>query len=348
MKKINVLVFSMLLAFGANAQENAEEVVIPKSDKHIVSFRFGYSIPVSKSQIGSPRAEIGNTYLEKKPNGTIVSEKNSYGSRGAGFNISLAYEYMITQNISVGMDFVYLHTLGINDAFTLVQAGSNRPYYANQDSYTSMFRATPMVGIYANENLLIRPYAKFGLIIPLAGATYADLTIEDETGDVFNNLMPIIDKDLYDEIKAEEVKLGREIDVPTNSYIEAKTSGAFSLGFDARLGAEYKIMDHLNVFFEMNMQMLTIKAHQTTITKFESGTTEEFAALGAAIGIDVKDYTLEDIPEYLRVTTYVNEINEDSNVHGGSSYDRDKSADQLGFRDNYNAFGFMIGIKYGF
>lgn len=345
MKKISTILLSMLLIGSMSAQETTAEKTKDNRDKHIVSFRFGYSIPVSQSQIGSPReAEIGKTFKEMKPDGTIVSEKQSYGSRGAGFNISLAYEYMITQNISVGMDFVYLHTLGINDAFILVKAGSNQPYYANQDSYTSMFRATPMVGIYANENLLIRPYAKFGLIIPLAGATYASLTIEDETGSAFDELMPVIDNALFEQIE----ETGTGVPVPTNSYIEATTSGAFSLGFDARLGIQYNIMDHLNVFFELNMQMLSVKAHQTTITKFESGTTEDFKALGAVLGIDVKDYTLDDIPEYLRVTTYVNEINENSNVHGTASYDREKSAEQLGFRDNYNAFGFMVGVKYGF
>jgi hypothetical protein len=337
--------FSLLLVGTISAQEKKEEDSNNNRDKHIISFRFGYSIPVSQSQIGSPRKEIGKTFLETKSNGTtIVSEKNAYGSRGAGLNFSLAYEYMITENISIGMDFSYLYTLGINDAFRLQQSGSNISYFANQDSYTSMFRATPMVGIYANENLLIRPYAKFGLIIPFAGSTLASLTIIDDTGVAFDDLMPIIDKALFDQIQA----TGTGIPVPTTTNIEASTSGAFSLGFDARLGAQYKIVDHLNIFVELNMQMLTVKAHQTTINKFESVTTDAFADLGAVLGIDVKDYTLDDIPEFLRVTTYVNEINEESNVYGTAYYNREKPADQLGFRDNYNAFGFIVGVKYGF
>lgn len=349
MKKIVTYLFSFLLIGVISAQEKEADTKKNKRDKHIVSLRFGYSIPVSKSQIGSPRGEIGKTYLEMR-NGATYSETNSYGSRGAGLNMSLSYEYMITENISAGLEFSYLHTLGINDAFKLNKT-SDGTYDANQDSYTSMLRATPMIGIYANENLLIRPYAKFGLIVPLTGLTYASLHIEDETGQAFTDLMPVIDPVFFKEFNDAVDNAGfGDIAVPTTTSIEASTSGHFSVGFDARLGAQYKIIDHLNVFVEMNMQMLTVKSGETKITKFESATTDESKALAKQVlGIEnIKDYNLDNIPTYLKKTIYVDEINNTSNVYGTSSFDRNKAADQLGFRDNYNAFGFIVGVKYGF
>tara|TARA_B110000037_G_C17126222_1_gene508196 strand:- start:559 stop:1590 length:1032 start_codon:yes stop_codon:yes gene_type:complete len=343
MKRIIIILIALIFIKNINGQEKESK---NKRDKHIFSFRFGYSIPVAKSQIGSPRSEIGDTYKELKSNNIFVSETNSYGSRGAGLNFALSYEYMITENISAGLEFSYLYTLGINDAFTLIKSGNNIVYDANQNSYTSMLRATPMVGIYANKGLLIRPYAKFGLIVPLTGTTNATLIIVDETGKVFNDLMPIIDPEFFNNIKNNIIT--RNLDVPTSTIIEATTSGVFSVGFDARIGAEYKILDNLKIFAELNMQMLTVKGGKTTITKFESSTNDEIKGFAPLIGIDVKDYTLDDVPEYLRVTKYVDEINEESNVYGTASYNREKSADQLGFRDNYNAFGFILGIKYGF
>jgi hypothetical protein len=346
MKRLITIMFSLLLVGTISAQEKKEEDSKNSRDKHIVSFRFGYSIPVSQSQIGSPRVEIGKTFKELKNNGSYVSETNSYGSRGAGLNFALSYEYMITQNISVGLEFSYLHTLGITDAFWLEKSGSNTNYDARQESYTSMLRATPMVGIYANEGLLIRPYAKFGLLVPLYGATNATLNIVDETGRAFDDLMPIIDPEFYDDFKSNT--LVANADIPTTTNIEASTSGSFSIGFDARLGAEYKIMNNLKVFVELNMQMLSVKSGESTIYKFESETTDETKALAKLAGFNVKDYTLDDIPEYLRVTKYVDEINGESNLYGTASYNREKPADQLGFRDNYNAFGFIVGVKFGF
>ncbi len=342
MKKI-----TLLLLISSFLTLSAQEVI--QSDKHIVSFRFGYSIPVSSSQIGSPRSEIGKTFKETLPDGTIISEKNSYGSRGAGINLSLGYDYMITENISVGIDFSYLHTLGITDAYHIIKNNKDEILYdAKQTSYTSMFRATPMVGVYANKNLLIRPYAKFGLLIPFAGATYAKLDIIDETGMAFEGLMPVIDPELYNEVVAIRLSTGLDVPIPTESHIEASTLGAFSLGFDARLGAEYNILDHLNIFAELNMQMLTIKSNKTTITKFTSGTDENTKGLAKLLGLEVKDYNLEDIPEFLRVTQYVEEINTESNTLSSSNYNRDAESNQLNFRNNYNGFGFILGVKYGF
>ena len=344
MKKI-----TLLLLITSFLSLSAQEVL--KNDKHIISFRFGYSIPVSSSQIGSPRTEIGKTFKETLPDGTIISEKNSYGSRGAGINLSLGYDYMITENISVGIDFSYIHTLGITDAYHVIKSKKDEILYdAKQTSYTTMFRATPMVGIYANKNLLIRPYAKFGLIIPFAGATYAKLDIIDKTGTAFEGLMPVIDPEFYKEFLAIKELTSFDIIIPTESHIEATSLGSFSLGFDARLGAEYNIIEHLNIFVELNMQMLTIKTDKTTITKFNSSTSNQIKQLAKEVfNLEVKDYTLDDIPEFLRVIKYVEEINKESNVFTNSnSYNRNTPSNQLNFRNNYNAFGFILGIKYGF
>jgi len=353
MKQIILLLFfsSSLFLFSQDSSD--------KLNKHLLSFRTGYSIPISKGQIGSPRSEIGKTLLKLDDNDNLVSERNTFNTRGAGFNFALAYEYLITENISIGIDFSYIYTLPIIDAFTYKSNGSDTLYYGEQTSYTSMFRASPMIGIYANKDLKFRPYAKFGIIIPFSGFTYADLLIDDRTSTSFHNLMPLIDRENY--IKTNDVIAlsGLDIDVTTSTKIKAKTLGSFSIGFDARLGGDYQLNDNMFLFIEMNTQMLSINANKTIITKFESGVDENLANLALIIDPTLKtSYNADEIPEILRVTEYVNELTSESN----SSYEkaiidealgniyglRDKPLEQLKFTNNYNAFGFLIGFKFAF
>lgn len=369
MKNLYLLLFFVLTFAAVKAQDKVNY------KKHFVSFRTGYSIPVSNSQVGSPRAEVGKTYVNEILNaaGETVSysEKNSFGSRGAGLIVSLAYGYMITQNFSFEMDFNLLYTFGFNDAYINRRDVTNKAiYHAEQVSQTTMFRISPMVGVYANENLLIRPYAKFGLIVPLLGSTSVNLSIEDETGISFRELMPVIDM----ETVLKTTKLITHINnttplnvqnrVPTKTDIKAVTNGSFSLGFLGRFGAEYKFKNvadgRLKLFAEMEIQMLTVKAKETVIKEFYS--TVNSASLLAivenqeildAADIDVIQtvFTEADIPEILKTTSYLTELVATSNTSfdvTNPHYKRDKAYEQLTFRDSYNALAFLVGLKFSF
>lgn len=354
MKNLYLVIASLFLTISISAQETTINY-----SKHFITFRTGYSIPVAMSQIGSPKAEVGKTYLNFETNaaGDIVeySEKNSFGSRGAGLNFSLGYGYMINENFSFEFDFNYLHTLGFEDSYRNENI-NGKIYHATQRSTTSMFRVTPMFGVYANESMLIRPYAKFGLIVPLAGGTMVKLAINDQTGEAFNQLMPVIDPATHQQVIDLENSLGGiDIIIPTQTDIRALTSGSFSLGFMARLGAEYKFKKvangRLKIFAEMEMQMLTIKAHKTEIKEFYS-TVSDDATKGFAASRGIKtEFTQADIPEILKNADYLKEIVETSNSTydvNNPHYDRNKALENLTFRDNYNAFAFMIGLKFGF
>lgn len=355
MKKISLLLLSILTVGMAMSQEKTLNF-----SKHFMTFRVGYSIPVASSQIGSPRPEVGDTYVNEVLNtsgGTVsYSEKNSFGSRGAGLNISLGYGYMITENFSFEFDANFVKTFGTKDAFINTSDVTNKVVYkASQNSETTMFRVTPMFGVYANENALIRPYAKFGILLPLAGGTSVDLSIEDNTGVAFNDLMPVIDPLTVAQTQQLASDQGIiNLTVPTKTDIKAVTSGSFSVGFMARLGAEYKFKNvangKLKIFAEMEMQMLTVKAHKTEIKEFNSTVNDAtFKMLAENAGIKTA-FGINDIPEVLKHTEYVKEVTENSNSYynGNTNYDRNKALEDLSFRDNYNAFGFMIGLKYGF
>lgn len=357
MKKITLILLTFIAVSVSMSQEEAT-----KFRKHFMTFRVGYSIPVSSTQVGSPRSEVGDTYIDKIINGTTLvkySEKNSFGSRGNGLNISLGYGYMITQNFSFEFDANFVRTFGFKDAYINSTTTTNKvDYLASQNCVTTMFRVTPMFGVYANENAFIRPYAKFGILLPLAGGTSVDLYIEDNTGVAFNDLMPVISPSDYnatrDFILSNPI-LNPNTPVPTKTDIKAVTYGSFSVGFMARLGAEYKFKKvadgRLKIFAEMEMQMLTIKAHRTIIKEFNSTVNDPtFKKLADEAGLKT-EFGLSEIPEILRVTEYVNEVTEKSNSSydvSNPNYDRNKALDMLTFRDNYNAFGFIVGLKFSF
>lgn len=353
--KIYLSIISSLLFFVAFAQSESVD-----RSKFYVTFKGGFSIPASKNVIGSPRAEIGRDIaFIRGSNGVITDQsfKAPFDSRGAGGTIGAAFGYMINENFGVEMELSFVRSTEILNASRDIDTTGTR-FFAEHTSHTKMFRMAPMLVVSGNQSMKIRPYAKFGLLLPFAGGTFSTITFDDRTGVLSENLLPILNPDVYNGLNEirESQEIFRDLVVPTKSSINATTLGAFSLGFASRFGADYQINNKFSIFAELEVNMLTIKAKKTTITKFKSEVSDAqliaLASTEAFFGPDFKYiYTLEDLPEIIRVTNYLNEITENSNYSydvNSSSFNKNKPYDQLTFRDNYNSFGLMIGVKYNF
>ena len=253
------------------------------------------------------------------------------------------------------MEFSFLRSTKILDASrdeTSVINGVVRNYFAEQHSYTNMFRAAPLLVVSGNPEKKFVPYAKFGVLLPLAGKTIVEVNINDETGELADQLLPILDQDLSDKLNG--IRDSIPFVIPTESYIKAKTSGAFSVGFTAKMGCNYNINDRWALFGEMEMNMLSIKSNETEFVDFSSKVSNEglvFLAeqlLGESIQSEFSYY---DLPEILRLTQYQNEITETSNNSydvNAPNFDRNSPYNQVNFRDNYNSFGLMLGFRYKF
>lgn len=313
-------------------------------------FKAGYTIPAAKTTIGSPRTEVGDRLILSSEEGTYTeSIKNPFGSRGAGTTIAANVGYMFNKNFGIEMEFSFLRSTKILDASrdeTIIQNNIAQRYFAEQHSYTNMFRAAPMLVVSGDPTKKFTPYAKFGILLPLAGKTIVEVSIDDQTGELAEELMPVLNTELYDSIQSH----GLGIPIPTTSEIKAKTSGAFSVGFAARIGGTYNINDHWGIFGELEMNMLSILAKETEFTEFEAKVPEGLAAVAEGLlGIDdiQYEYGYYDLPEILRLTQYQAEITEASN----SDYvpaRKNEPYEQLAFRDNYNSFGIMFGFRYRF
>ena len=340
MKKIILSITLMFFFSALFAQENESK------GKVYFGFNTGYSIPVAKTTVGSPRVEVGKSILEFNNQDGTYSEENPFGTRGAGFSLAGNVGYLFTNNFGIEMEFSYLRSSRILDASRNETNSAGRNYFTEQHSYTNMFRVSPMLVVQGNPNKKFTPYAKFGILLPLAGKTVVEVDIIDQTGQSAASLMPVLNEDLYNELVAEGFD---GVPIPTESYIKAKTAGSFSVGFTSRIGCNYNINKNWAINAELQMNMLSIKAKETEFVEFNSQVDPTALAFAeTALGHEVQGtYTMDDIPEILRLTVYQNEITEDSNT----SYNpvrKDEAFNQLTFRDSYNSFGLAIGFKYTF
>ena len=312
----------------------------------------GYTIPVAKSTIGSPRTEVGNRIIfSSNEGGFSYSEKNPFGSRGAGIIVAGSVGYMFSENFGLEMELSFLRGTQILDAsrdeYVLDTIGnSSRRYFSEQFSHTNMLRAAPMLVVSGDPSKKFIPYAKFGVLLPIAGKTIVEVNINDETGELANDLLPVLNTELADSIASK----GIYIPIPTTSNIKAKTSGAFSLGFTAKFGGAYSISDKWLIFGELEMNMLTVKTKETEFTDFYAEV-PEYIARGAESILEIDNiqniYGFDDIPEILRLTIYEDELTESSNSTYTSAR-KNEPYQQLTFRENYNSFGLLLGIRYTF
>lgn len=313
-------------------------------------FKAGYSIAAAKSTIGSPRSEVGNRLIVSSEEGTYTtSTKNPFGSRGAGATFAGSVGYMFSDHFGIEMEFSFLRTSKILDASrneTILDGTTAKTYFAEQYSYTNMFRAAPMLVVSGNPNKKFTPYAKFGVLLPLAGKTIVEVNINDETGELADQLLPVLNTELADSL----ISKGLDIPIPTESYIKAKTAGAFSLGFTAKMGGAYNINKNWSIFGEVEVTMLTIKAKETEFVDFSAEVPEALAAIAETL-LEIDniqyEYGFYDLPEVLRLSRYEDEITESSN----STYiaaRKNEPYQQLTFRDNYNAVGLLFGFRYNF
>ena len=350
MNKYFALFLSSFMLFSLQAQD--ENV----TKNFYFSLKAGYTIPASKGTIGSPRSEVGNRIVLESTEGDYeFSQKNPFGSRGAGATVAGSFGYMISDHFGVEMEFSFLRSSKILDAKrdeTSVVNTNVRNYYAEQYSYTNMFRVAPMLVVTGDRNKKFTPYAKFGVLLPLAGKTIVEVNINDETGELADQLLPILNEELSNDLDG--LRDSIPFVVPTESFIKAKTAGAFSVGFTAKMGCTYNISPKWSLIGEMEFNMLSIKAKETTFTDFSSKVSNEGLVFLAeqVLGKEIQsEYGYYDIPEILRVAEYQNEITEDSNASydiNSPNFNKNAAYDQLTFRDNYNSFGFMIGCKYNF
>lgn len=333
--KYALLIISFIFIYLTSLSQESKET------KFYVDFKTGYTFAVANAVIGSPLETIGQSIVEI--NGNEKSVTNPYNSRGAGFTLTGNFGYEITENFGVELELSFLRSSNILNASQYIDTSSAGLIYDTEhNSYTLMLRATPMLVVSGNKNLKFRPYAKFGLLIPFYGKIVSNITYRDDLGILAQDLLPSLNPDLNNLVQ--DLETVSYSDIQTTTNIKAKTNGAFSIGFASRVGLAYNVSKNISIIGELEMNMLSVKSKKTEVIEFESN-----SKLNSE---DVASYNVDDLPEIIRVTNYEDEITESSNSSYSDTnlpgYNRNQPKEQLSLRNNFNSFGFTLGVRYSF
>lgn len=298
MKKASLLICTAVLAF-TSAKSNAQEFYIRGG--------MGYSMENASTEFNNADPN-GLTMIQQSTDITVnpdgsTSVKSLNGTLGSGFKGTVTVGYMFNQYIGAEMGFNYFtgeeKTIGRLNS-PLIQSEA-KAYLEGLDIMPAIF-LTPG---FAKLN----PYARMGLLIPVAGKLYIDSQAYAPDGG------------------------GQDVDINVKAKTEVESR--FSVGFAGAIGVSYPISPKLQIFGEVEMKSLSIKSKSAEIKEYE---TTAITPEGTAL---VPGMQLADMPK--------NETHfefEDSYTEGEE--DPTKARKIPTQYVNASGLGFNLGIRYSF
>ena len=292
-----------------------------------LNFKTGYSFQAATDDLGSPLEELGDGNLLIDENGHI-SDKSLFGTLGAGYSANLGFGYEIDKNFMVELVIVY------SKGKKFLDARINTPtYFAEQRSQAGGIVLTPNITIQGNTKL--KPFVKFGLVVPVGGSIKTEANLIDDEARVlcrfFNcsgGVSPFQDADLHIELDG-----------------KAKTTAHATVGFMSAVGLRYPLSEHISIFGEINVGMTTFKAKKTEYIEYKD---IAVGFLTPGVSIDLSR-DLEDLTTYERVINYVDEITETSNnSEVNPNYNPNLPMDIRSLKSNASNISLLFGVQYNF
>lgn len=347
-------IFTLFICLFAITAMNAQEEKAKKDGGLFVRVNAGYGF------------EAGSTV--QGVNETREFRKNIYGTTAPGFNLGVGVGYMFNKYIGVELGGYY--TFGVSKFSEVesevlglgLQAAGNEFNLLNAyifEEYThrsKQFRITPSVIVKGGDGRVV-PYAKFGMLIPVAGKTSTDVV-----GRLSSDAIPTSVDILGFPVTLPGFDPGGVSLVGTVDA-EAESFGQFSMGFEGALGAEIELTDMISVFGEVNFSTLHIKSKETKVLKYDGTyaldgsplSIEDLEGAFDFVGIDISFSSLglyeniSEVPTSEAHFIYVDELNASTNNAAfNENFDPDLPEDQLARKDNNSSVGINIGVKFNF
>ncbi len=360
LKSIAIISLCLLMVGAINAQEEVSET--KEKTGLFVRVNGGYGFE--------------GIHMVQGADLSLESATNIYGSSAPGFNIGLGVGYMF--NKYIGLDLGVYYTFGKSklsevrqEGLPLELVGAGNQIFSILDAnifqrYThrsKQWRLNPAVIVRAGDGK-IAPYAKVGLVIPIAGRTYTDVEGTLRTSEIPTSIagFPIPGFD-------SGVSLKGDVEA------EAESFGKFSVGFDASLGLDVRVTDMISIFGEVNMTALTILSKETKVKRYDGVyyldgsplTLDDLAdGINTVIdlinigGLGIEDFnydalglyeSIDDVPLSESHIIYLDALDSTTNQESGAygnSFDPDQPANELARRDNFSSIGINIGVKFNF
>jgi opacity protein-like surface antigen len=329
---ITICTFCLLSVQKAKAQEEETD---KKKIGLYVRANVGYGFATTPEVQGAERDGI-----------TAI---NIYGTTEPGVYPGMALGYMFNDYVGVELGAAYAlgkdklqdityETLGLpgiaDDLLTTITEYNFR---------TKQLRLTPAVVVRSKGK--IAPYARFGMMIPVAGRTYTDVraTVNSQEIDIADLGLPIPFPGT--------IKIDGTVDA------KGETQGAFSFGWDSSLGLDVQVHDMISVFAELHAVSLTIKSKQTDITEYNANiqltglplSLEDALDLLPPGTVDLPPLSFDEMTEYDKVVMYEDMLDGSSNNSDyNANYDPNQPMDDLAQRQSYSSLGINLGVKVSF
>jgi hypothetical protein len=348
-------IFTLFICLFAITAMNAQEEKAEKNGGLFVRANVGYGFQAGGNVQGVDATRDYN--------------KNIYGSTASGMNVGFGVGYMFNKYIGIELGGYYTFgtakfsevesealSLGLQAAGT--ELNVLNAYIFEEYTHTSkQFRITPSIIIKGGSGKFV-PYAKFGMLIPVAGKTSTDVVGKLSSDVIPTSIsIPILGDITLPGFDAGGVSLQGSVDA------EAESFGQFSLGFEGTLGAEMKINDMISVFGEVNFSTLHIKSKETKVLKYDgvyslNGSPLSIEDLEGAFGFVGIDVSFSDLGLYENISEvptseahfiYVDELNSNTNNPVfNDNFDANQAEDRLARKENNSSIGINIGVKFNF
>lgn len=287
-KKASLLLAGALLCAATTAQAQS---------KFYVGAQVGYGFPASGDVLGAIT--------------TDTHSENVYSTIGSGLTAGVNVGYNITSFLSFDLGAQYLVGRQVTEGS---YTGANGSMESKMS--TNQVRLIPSLIVKGGDGA-VKPFARFGLMIPVAGTTTREYSEYSAT-----TLLPVP---------------GAMLD----QKYTYEFHGAVSLGFDAGVGVSYDISENISLTAEVNYTALRIKT--------KSGEMTDFRGVLSVGGTAVRELGMSDLPASKREINFVDELTSTTNSPStNNNFDANKAEDQLARRTNFNAIGLKLGVKYGF
>lgn len=274
-------------------------------------FGGGYSFETAKTEFSDadPNELTGirqSTDIFISDDGSIATINSLKGSLGAGYKINVTPGFMFSRFIGAELGINYFH----GDE-TLIGRLHSPVIRSQEIAYIRGIDIVPAVLITPGfEN--INPYARLGLLIPVAG----DLTIETSVDQPNGG------------------GAGTDIAVRGTAEVTPK----LSVGYVGAIGVIVPISDRLSIFGEAEFKSLSLKSDEAEITSYRTTATTDGQTML------VPGEQLEDLPVSERKFVFKDEFTVSTTTPGPEDQPRIIPSQTV----NASGAGINLGVRIGF
>lgn len=304
---LKALIFFTLISTSYFAQAQ-DHTPIDNSQQFYVRVSAGYSFESGKTEFNNADPN-GLTGIMQSTDVTVgadgsVNVKSLNGTVGAGVKANITVGYMFNPYIGAELGMSYFH----GDK-TLIGRLRSPQVVSEENTYLRGFDVAP--GIFISPNFkTINPYARMGVIIPIAG----ELNIETRAK------------------QANGGGSGTDIMVEAKSEVKAR----FSVGYFGAVGVNYPVNDNLSIFAEVEIKNLSIKSKSAEITEYAT------TAITNGESQLVPGQQLADLPVYEKQFEFSDDYTQSSTTAPDQNAPRQIPTQYV----NASGTGINVGIRF--